>query len=133
MRDTARALISGHLGKDLELRYAASGLAVGTGSIASSYYDKRSDDWLPSWFNYVILGNAAELAALFALKGAKVALSGDLRVEQYEKDGERRTAVKVVVDYMVKEKDEEPSETLSGDPDRGEAKAEPEFDDDIPF
>ena len=92
MRSYNRVIVAGNLGKDAELRTAASGRQVCRFSVATSKKVKETEK--TTWFNVVILNeNLAKIAAGLK-KGEKVLIEGSLEVEQNEQG---KTFVSVIV------------------------------------
>ncbi|GAA1328980.1 single-stranded DNA-binding protein [Pseudonocardia xinjiangensis] len=92
--------IHGNLTANPELRYSAGGVPVLTLTVAvnRSRYDRRSGGYtnLPPVFHRVVAFNQlAENAAASLIKGATVAITGQLADDSYLKDGERRRGVKL--------------------------------------
>lgn len=95
--------LSGNLGRDAEYRAFQNGGGVAGFSIcvnerrknqAGEYEDR------PNWFRCSLFGSRAEKLAPYLTKGTRVAVSGRLRSSEYEKDGEKRTSIEVVVDDL---------------------------------
>ena len=88
----------GRLGADPQLRYTQNGTAVATCSIAVPRRRNREET---DWFDLTFWGKTAELAANHLTKGRQVGISGRLRQERWEKDGEKRSKVVVIVDSVT--------------------------------
>ena len=99
-----RGTISGNLTRDPELRATASGMQVLTFGIAVN--DRRRNGQTGEWEDYpnfidcTMFGKRAEAVKRFLSKGAKVAIEGKLRYSSWEKDGQRRSKVEVIVDEI---------------------------------
>ena len=99
-----RAVISGNLTRDAELRRSQSGMAILSMSVAVN--DRRRNNQTGEWEDYanfidcVLFGSRAEGIANYLTKGTKVAVEGKLRWSQWEKNGERRSKIEVVVDEI---------------------------------
>lgn len=85
------ATISGNLGKEIELRYSPSGVAVAKGTLAvkGSYKDKNTNEYPTHWINFVAFSKAAEILSNYSKKGDKLVLSGEIVTGSYEKDGKK--------------------------------------------
>ena len=86
------ATISGNLGKEIELRYSPSGVAVAKGTLAvkGSYKDKTTGDYPTHWINFVAFSKPAEILSNYTKKGDKLVLSGEIVTGSYEKsDGQK--------------------------------------------
>lgn len=96
-----RVTISGNLGNDPELRSTASGMQVLSFSVAvndrvkgaNGEYEDRAN-----WISCTMFGNRAESVSKYLSKGSKVAIEGKLRRSQWERDGQKRSKIEVVVD-----------------------------------
>jgi len=80
----------GNLGKDPELKYTQNGDAVLEFSLACRGYKGET-----TWLDVTAWRGLAENAAKYLLKGSKCAVVGELQVQEYEKDGQKRKAVKI--------------------------------------
>ena len=99
-----RVIISGNLTRDSELRQTAGGLPVLSFGMAVN--DRRKDPTTGEWSDYpnfidaTIFGTRAEGVAPYLTKGAKVAIEGKLRWSTWEKDGQKRSKIEVIVDEI---------------------------------
>lgn len=91
------ATISGRVGKDAELRSTGSGFSVCGFAIAVEEYRKDKDNYT-SWIDCTMFGVKAEKLAQYITKGTKLAVSGHLHQERWEKDGANRSRLVLVVD-----------------------------------
>ena len=99
-----RVVISGNLTSDPELRQTAGGLPVLGFSVAVNDRRKNqsTDEWedYPNFVDCTMFGARADSVAKFLSKGAKVAIEGKLRWSQWEKDGQKRSKLEVIVDEL---------------------------------
>lgn len=96
--------IIGNLTKDVELRYTPQGTAVGQFSIA---VNELKDE--VSFFEVVCFGKTAENCQQYIAKGSKVGVSGRLKQDRWEKDGQKRSKVRVIaqrVEFLNKKREE---------------------------
>lgn len=99
-----RVNISGNLTRDSELRATAGGVQVLRFGVAVN--DRRrnpeSGEWedYPNFVECVIFGARAEAVGRYLLKGTKVAIEGKLRYSSWERDGQRRSKLEVIVDEV---------------------------------
>jgi len=104
-RSVNKVILIGNLGKDPELRYAPSGSAVTSFSLATSEQWKDQEgnpQERTSWHNVVVWGKLAEIAAEYLKKGNKVYVEGRLQYRDYEgKDGNKRYVAEVVLNDLV--------------------------------
>ncbi|MEE1157870.1 MAG: single-stranded DNA-binding protein, partial [Atopobiaceae bacterium] len=97
-----RVVISGNLTRDPELRSTQSGMNILTFGMAVN--DRRRNAQTGEWEDYanfvdcVLFGNRAEWLSRDLHKGKKVFVEGKLRYSTWERDGQRRSKLEVVVD-----------------------------------
>lgn len=102
MGNVNNVVLSGNLTRDPELRYAQSGTAVMDVGLAVN--DRVSNKQTGQWEDYTnfvdctIFGKRAESLQPILAKGMHVTVTGRLRWSQWEKDGQRRSKLEVVVD-----------------------------------
>jgi single-strand DNA-binding protein len=90
-----RVTLMGRLGRDPELTYTPQGTAVAKFGLAVSEYVKDGDN-KTTWFNIVIFGKRAEVAAEHLRKGNGVLIEGKIQINEWEQDGCKRTGVEIV-------------------------------------
>ena len=98
-----RVAISGNIGNDPDLRQTASGVQVLSFSVAVNDRVKGEDgQWTdrPNWIDCTMFGARAQSVSRFLSKGSKVAIEGKLRWSQWERDGQKRSKIEVVVDEI---------------------------------
>ena len=99
-----RVIISGNLTRDPDLRSTASGMAVLSLGVAVN--DRRRNQQTGEWEDYpnfvdcTMFGTRAESLARFLSKGTKVTIEGKLRWSQWERDGQKRSKLELVVDDL---------------------------------
>ena len=99
-----KVVISGCLTRDPELRSAQSGmeiLALGV-AVNDRRKNQQTGEWedVPNWIDCVMFGNRAKSVSRFLSKGSKVAIEGKLRWSQWERDGQKRSKIEVIVDEI---------------------------------
>jgi single-strand DNA-binding protein len=111
--------LSGHLGKDPEVRFTQGGKQVTTASLATSNDYKKGDEWFklpPSWHKCIAFGDVAEQLANYR-KGSKVSIEGKIQYRTYrDKDGMEHLVTEIFV-FQVE----------------GEATSNDNVNDDVPF
>lgn len=90
--------IVGRLTKDPEQRQTSTGKNVCSFSLA---VDKRGKDAGTNFFDCEAWGTTAEFISKYVKKGALLLVSGRLDQQCWEKDGQRRYAIRVVADEAV--------------------------------
>lgn len=97
-----RVNVSGNLTRDPELRMTQGGSQVLTFGIAVNdrHRNPQTGEWedRPNFIDCVVFGRRAEPLSKFLHKGGKVAIEGKLRQSNWEKDGQRRSKVEVIVE-----------------------------------
>ena len=138
-----KAILIGNLGRDPEVRYTPSGLAVANFNIATSERWKDRDtgemNERTEWHRIVAFGKLGEICGEYLSKGKQVYIEGRIQTREWEdRDGNRRYTTEIVASDMkmlgardsrdtAKPFVEPPAPDFSGPSD-----AEPP-DDDIPF
>ena len=99
-----RVIISGNLTRDAELRQTASGTSVLGFGVAVN--DRRRNNATGEWEDYpnfvdcTMFGQRAQAIAQYLRKGLKVAIEGKLRYSAWERDGQKRSKLEVIVDDL---------------------------------
>ena len=97
-----KVVISGNLTRDSEIRSTQSGMNILTFGVAVN--DRRRNSQTGEWEDYanfvdcVLFGNRADFLSRVLHKGTKVMVEGKLRYSSWERDGQRRSKIEVVVD-----------------------------------
>lgn len=97
--------ISGRLTADPQLRFIPSGDAVATFTVAQNdrKYDKATNSWVDGETLFIKVDAWRQLgegAAERLAKGDLVVVTGTLKPESWEKDGQKRTSIKLVADEI---------------------------------
>lgn len=99
-----KVLITGNLTRDPELRQTASGFPVlGFGvAVNDRRKDPQTGEWkdFPNYIDCTMFGTRAQSVSRFLSKGSKVAIEGKLRWSQWERDGQKRSKIEVIVDEI---------------------------------
>lgn len=98
-----RVVISGNITRDPELRSTQGGMEILSLGVAVNDRVKGEDgQWTdrPNWIDCVMFGNRAKSVSRFLSKGTKVAIEGKLRWSQWERDGQKRSKIEVIVDEI---------------------------------
>lgn len=122
-----RVNISGNLTRDPELRATTGGTQVLSFGMAVN--DRRKNQQTGEWEDYpnfvdcTMFGSRAEKVSRYLSKGCKVAVEGKLRYSQWERDGQKRSKLEVIVEeieFMSRQQAAEPAPSDA-------------YDEDIPF
>lgn len=99
-----RVIISGNLTRDPELRSTQSGLPVlGFGvAVNDRRKNQQTGEWedYPNFIDCTMFGARADSLSRYLSKGTKVAIEGKLRWSQWERDGQKRSKIEVIVDEL---------------------------------
>lgn len=122
MPNLNRTTIEGHLGRDPELRYTPNGTALCTFSVAIKERWKQNgeDKEKTVWIDVKAWKDTAELVSENFKKGSAIHVEGKLDVEEWEKDGQKRSKVVVVaasVSIPLYRKKEQAGQTRAIEPD----------------
>lgn len=90
-------VLRGRMASDTELKTTQSGTQLVRFTLAVAR--RRGDDGT-DFVRCVCFGKTAEFASQYIRKGDRVGIVGRLQVQQYEKDGEKKTDVSVVADQF---------------------------------
>ena len=101
-----KVMLIGNLGKDPELSYTASGVAVAKFSIATNERWKDQEGNVQErteWHNIVVWRKLAEICGQYLKKGGKVYLEGRLQTRSWDdkNTGAKRYTTEIVGDDMV--------------------------------
>lgn len=99
-----RVFISGNLTREPEMRNCANGSTVmGIGvAVNDRVKNQQTGQWedRPNFIDCTIFGNRASSLQQYLHKGDKVAIEGHLRWSQWERNGEKRSKLEVIVDEI---------------------------------
>jgi single-strand DNA-binding protein len=93
-----KIFLTGRWSKEIDLRYTPQGTAIAKSSIAVD--DGWGDKKTTHFFEVEIWGKTAEATANYSGKGKKILVEGRLKLDSWEKDGQKRYAVKVVAEQV---------------------------------
>ena len=103
MKGLNSVTLGGNLTRDPELRYTQGGTAVLSMSVAVNESRKDGNgEWTdyPNYIDMTLFGKQAECVSNRLSKGTYVAVTGRLHQNRWEKDGQKRSKVEVVVDNL---------------------------------
>ena len=100
MVDVNSVAFSGRLTRDMEMKQSGAGV-YGRFSIAVNTARKVDGEWKEeaSYLDCILFGQRCEKLQL--TKGTQVFISGSIKQSRYEKDGEKKSSVSVIVDSIV--------------------------------
>ena len=98
-----KVILVGNVGKEPDVRYIESGVAVASFSLATSetYLAKNGEKVTNTeWHNIVAWRGLAELASKYINKGKQIYVEGRLRTRSYEQDGVKKYITEIVADTI---------------------------------
>jgi len=147
-----KVLLMGNLTRDPEVKYTPKGTAVGDLAIAINDSYKAQDGTIKETVTYVdieVWGRQAETCKQYLTKGRPVFVEGQLRLDQWEQEGQKRSKLKVRADRVQflggggaggggrsgggEQRSSSPGESTRSAPSVSEDAPPPPSDDDIPF
>lgn len=97
-----RVVLVGNLTRDPELRYIPSGTAVSEITLAVNERVKKNDQWVEevNFIDITLWARTAEVANEYLSKGSSVLIEGRLKLDRWEKDGQKHSKLRVVGEKM---------------------------------
>ena len=115
-----KAILIGNLGRDPEVKYTPSGLAVANFTIATTekWTKDGKKEEKTEWHRLVAFGRLAEICGEYLQKGKQIYAEGKLQTRDWtDKDGNKRYTTEIVVSQM---------QMLGGAPAGQKAQSEPQ-------
>ncbi len=103
-RDLNKVMLTGRLGKDVELRVTPNGRSVATFTVASgrSVRDGEGYKDQTEWFRVVAWEKLAETCSNYLHKGSHVFIEGRLQTREWQdKEGQKRFSTEVIATDMT--------------------------------
>lgn len=94
-----RVILMGNICKDIELRYVGDGMAVTDVRLAVNDRRKNaSGEWIEetTFVDVTLWGRTAEVANQYLSKGSPMFIEGRLKLDSWEKDGQKHSRLRVV-------------------------------------
>ena len=99
-----KVMLTGNLTRDPDLRSTAGGMPVlGFGiAVNERHKNNSTGEWEdhPNFIDCTMFGARAQSVSRFLSKGSKVAIEGKLRWSQWERDGQKRSKIEVIIDEI---------------------------------
>jgi len=105
-REYNKVIVSGHLGKDPEMRFTPNGSPVASFSIAVNRMVGRADAGdrreETDWFNVVAWNKLAEFCNQYLTKGQRVLVDGRLQTRSWEdQNGQKQYRTEIVANDVM--------------------------------
>lgn len=115
-----KVILLGRVGKEPEIRQVGDNKVANFSIATSEKFKDKSGNKVENteWHNVVFWGKQAELIEQYVHKGDELYIEGSIKTETYEKDGEKRYAVKIkgsVITFVSQVKKEVESQHQNGD------------------
>lgn len=97
-----RVILVGNLTRDPEIKYIPSGTAVSEIGLAVNDRVKKGNDWVDetTFVDVTLWGRTAEVANEYLSKGSSILIEGRLKLDTWEKDGQKRSKMRIVAEKM---------------------------------
>lgn len=119
--------LTGNCAGEMKLKATQTGLTICEFTIAQN----RGKEKAVNFFNCTAFGKTAEFLSQYAAKGSKLAISGELRQETWEKEGKTQSRVKIIIDRAELMGGRDASRFNPNEPEKFQASSEES--DDMPF
>ncbi|HZK75556.1 MAG TPA: single-stranded DNA-binding protein [Candidatus Kapabacteria bacterium] len=101
-----KVMLLGHAGKDTEIRYSGSGMAIGNFTLATNDMRKDKATGQPiertEWHNIVVFDRLAEICRDYVKKGKRIYIEGRIQAANWEdKDGNKHYKTEIVANDMI--------------------------------
>src|SRR5580704_2621313 len=101
-----KVILIGNLGKDPEVKYTPSGMAVARFTIATNErFKDKEGNWQDKteWHNLVAFQRTAEIAAEYLKKGRTVYIEGRLQTSSWDdkESGQKKYRTEIIVNDLV--------------------------------
>lgn len=96
-----KVIISGYVVRDAALNYIGEGVPKMSFCLGvNRSYQKDKDNKKSDFINFELFGKRAGNLCQYVTKGKQILVEGELNIDNYEKDGEKRSFTKVKVDRL---------------------------------
>lgn len=100
-----KVILSGGVTKDAELNFLTTGTPKMMFNLAvERNYQKDKNNKKVDFITCEMLGKHTENLCQYITKGKQIMVEGELNIDQYEKDGEKRSFTKIKVDRIELQK-----------------------------
>jgi len=99
-----KVTLIGNLGKDPEVRFSQSGVAVCNFSLAVTERRKTGDSWgdHTEWMNIVVFGKSGENAGKYLKKGSQTCIEGKLQTRKWQdREGKDRWTTEILANQVL--------------------------------
>lgn len=95
-----RVILTGNLTRDPSLKTTPGGTTVCELSLAVNSREKKNGEWIDraDFFDIVVFGGQADACGQYLSKGSPAAVDGRLRLDRWEKDGQKHSKIRIIAD-----------------------------------
>lgn len=137
MASLNRVMIIGNLGKDPEVVYTQSGVAIAKITVATSetWNDKNTGEKKEKteWHRVTFFNKQAETISKYMTKGSQIYVEGKLQTSQYEKDGVTRYSTDIIASNFQFIGSKQEGQQQQQAPQQQPQQVPPQANDGIPF
>ena len=105
MKSVNKVILLGNVGKDPEIKYTPSGVAIASLSLATNERQKKDGEWQDrtEWHNIVAWQRLAEIVGEYVKKGSKIYIEGRITTSSWEdkQSGEKKYRTEIVANDLV--------------------------------
>lgn len=93
-----KVILVGNLTRNVELRYTGNNIAVADLGLAVNDRVKKDEKWQDetTFVDVTLWGKTAETAEKYLVKGSPALIEGRLKLDTWEKDGQKRSKLKII-------------------------------------
>ena len=97
-----KVILAGNLTRDVEVRFTSGGTAVTEVGLAVNDRVKKNGEWTDetTFVDVTMWGRTAEVAGEYLSKGSNILIEGRLKLDQWEKDGQKHYKLRVAAEKM---------------------------------
>lgn len=97
-----KVILAGNLTRDVEVRFTSGGTAVTEVGLAVNDRVKKNGEWTDetTFVDVTMWGRTAEVAGEYLSKGSNILIEGRLKLDQWEKDGQKHYKLRVTAEKM---------------------------------
>ena len=102
MADVNYVVLVGRLTRDATLKFTNSGLPICEFSLAINRKVRDGETWKDEahFFDITLFGKLGEAVSQYMTKGTQVAVEGELRLDRWEQDGQKRSKIKIIANNI---------------------------------
>jgi single-strand DNA-binding protein len=103
MASVNKVILVGNLGRDPELKYTPSGMAIATFTVATTSGGGRDREPQTEWHKIVVFDKQAEQCSQYLTKGRQVYIDGRLQTRSWDdkQTGQKRSTTEIVANQVV--------------------------------